>query len=47
MATYKELDEEIKELLENYKYKKATVYEPCNAFNYRECLIGLREVSSP
>ncbi|CAK1548471.1 unnamed protein product [Leptosia nina] len=37
------LDEEIRELLENYKDKKATIYEPCTQKNYKECLIGLSE----
>ncbi|XP_050354246.1 uncharacterized protein LOC126776031 [Nymphalis io] len=37
------LDDEIKELLENYKFKKATIYEPCTLKNFKECLIGLNE----
>ncbi|XP_072935910.1 uncharacterized protein [Epargyreus clarus] len=37
------LDEEVKELLRNYKYKKATAYEPCTLENFKECLIGLNE----
>lgn len=37
--------QEIKELLQNYKQKKTTVYEPCTVNNYIECLIGLREVN--
>ncbi|CAG9575911.1 unnamed protein product [Danaus chrysippus] len=37
------LDEEVKELLQNYKYKKATIYEPCTHQNFKECLIGLSE----
>ncbi|XP_049887553.1 uncharacterized protein LOC126381965 [Pectinophora gossypiella] len=41
--TFESLDEEVKELLKNYKHKKATVYEPCDHENFRECLIGLSE----
>ncbi|CAH2099801.1 unnamed protein product [Euphydryas editha] len=37
------LEDEIKELLENYKFKKATIYEPCTLKNLKECLIGLSE----
>ncbi|XP_013193156.1 uncharacterized protein LOC106136983 [Amyelois transitella] len=40
---FENLDEEVKELLQNYKHKKATVYEPCTLKNYKECLIGLSE----
>ncbi|RVE51438.1 hypothetical protein evm_003839 [Chilo suppressalis] len=46
MATANEfefLDEEVRELLENYKHKKATVYEPCTLKNVKECLIGINE----
>lgn len=39
------LDEEVKELLRNYKHKRVTIYEPCTLDNYKECLIGLSEVS--
>lgn len=39
------LDEEVKELIQNYKHKKATTYEPCTLKNFKECLIGLNEVS--
>lgn len=49
MATksdFESLDEDIKELLQNYKSKKATIYEPCTHENVKECLIGLHEVSS-
>lgn len=38
------LDDEIKELLDNYKSKKATIHEPCTLKNFRECVIGLSEV---
>lgn len=38
------IDEEVKELLQNYKFKKATTYEPCTIKNFKECLIGLSEV---
>ncbi|CAK1599928.1 unnamed protein product [Parnassius mnemosyne] len=38
-----EKDEEVRELLENYKFKKATIYEPCTLKNFKECLIGLHE----
>ncbi|XP_068628913.1 centrosomin-like [Battus philenor] len=38
-----DLDEEVKELLENYKYKRATLYEPCTIKNFKECLIGISE----
>lgn len=37
------LDEEVKELLRNYRHKKATAYEPCTRKNFMECLIGLTE----
>ncbi|XP_045454854.1 uncharacterized protein LOC123664336 [Melitaea cinxia] len=37
------LDDEIKELLDNYKSKKATIHEPCTLKNFKECLIGLSE----
>ncbi|CAG9782937.1 unnamed protein product [Diatraea saccharalis] len=37
------LDEEVRELLQNYKHKRATVYEPCTLNNIKECLIGLNE----
>ncbi|CAH0722665.1 unnamed protein product, partial [Brenthis ino] len=37
------IDEEVKELLQNYKFKKATAYEPCTLKNFKECLIGLSE----
>ncbi|KOB74459.1 Afadin-and alpha-actinin-binding protein [Operophtera brumata] len=40
---FESLDDEVKELLQNYKHKKATIYEPCTLINYRECLIGLGE----
>lgn len=40
------LDDEVKELIQNYKHKKATAYEPCTLKNFRECLIGLNEVST-
>ncbi|KAM3966722.1 uncharacterized protein ACR2FA_012266 [Aphomia sociella] len=43
MSEFESLDEEVKELLQNYKHKKATVYEPCTHKNINECLIGLRE----
>ncbi|XP_075978625.1 uncharacterized protein LOC142978178 [Anticarsia gemmatalis] len=46
MATveeYEALDEEVKELLQNYKHKRATAYEPCTIKNFKECLIGLHE----
>lgn len=49
MATTKEfdnLDAEVKELLLNYKHKRATAYEPCTLKNIKECLIGLSEVST-
>lgn len=48
MAASKEfetLDDEVKELIQNYKHKRATAYEPCTLKNYKECLIGLGEVS--
>lgn len=38
------LDDEIKELLDNYKSKKATIHEPCTLKNFKECVIGLSEV---
>lgn len=44
MSDWENLDEEVKELLQNYKHKKATTYEPCTLENYKECLVGLREV---
>jgi hypothetical protein len=47
MATsteFESLDDEIKELLNNYEHKKATYYEPCTLKNIKECLIGLHEV---
>lgn len=44
-SNYETLDDEIKELLENYKHKRSSVYEPCKIGNIKECLIGLREVS--
>ncbi|CAH2237446.1 jg12782 [Pararge aegeria aegeria] len=40
---FESLDEEVKELLLNYRYKKATAYEPCTLKNYKQCLIGLHE----
>ncbi|XP_059049335.1 uncharacterized protein LOC131844456 [Achroia grisella] len=43
MSEFECLDEEVKELLQNYKHKKATVYEPCTQNNIKECLIGLSE----
>lgn len=42
-SNYETLDDEIKELLENYKHKRSSVYEPCKIGNIKECLIGLRE----
>ncbi|VVC97165.1 rootletin-like [Leptidea sinapis] len=41
--SFEDLDEEVKELLENYKHRKATVYEPCTTKNFKECLVGLSE----
>lgn len=41
--TFDSLDEEVKELLQNYKHKKATAYEPCTLENFKQCLIGLSE----
>lgn len=41
---FETLDDEVKELLLNYKHKKATTYEPCTIENFKECLIGLAEV---
>ncbi|KAJ2946334.1 hypothetical protein O0L34_g12371 [Tuta absoluta] len=43
LSEYESLDEEVKELLRNYKRKKATAYEPCTHENYKECLIGISE----
>ncbi|KAJ8733970.1 hypothetical protein PYW07_014521 [Mythimna separata] len=46
MATVEEfetLDEEVRELIQNYKHKRATAYEPCTLKNIKECLIGLSE----
>ncbi|XP_026726128.1 uncharacterized protein LOC113492715 [Trichoplusia ni] len=46
MATVEEfesLDEEVKELILNYRFKRATTYEPCTLKNFKECLIGLSE----
>ncbi|XP_041974226.1 uncharacterized protein LOC121729695 [Aricia agestis] len=40
---YESLDEEVKELLQHYKLKMTTAYEPCNEKNFKECLIGLHE----
>ncbi|XP_028175081.1 uncharacterized protein LOC114363529 [Ostrinia furnacalis] len=40
---FQDLDDEVLELLKNYKHKKATAYEPCSLKNINECLIGLRE----
>lgn len=48
MATVEEfetLDDEVRELIQNYKHKRATAYEPCTLNNIKECLIGLSEVS--
>lgn len=48
MATVEEfetLDEEVRELILNYKQKRATAYAPCTVKNIKECLIGLSEVS--
>lgn len=48
MATVEEfesLDEEVKELILNYRFKRASAYEPCTLKNFKECLIGLSEVS--
>lgn len=45
ISEFEALDEEVKELLQNYKHKKATAYEPCTLKNIKECLIGLHEVS--
>ncbi|XP_063546136.1 uncharacterized protein LOC134754009 [Cydia strobilella] len=42
-SEFESLDDEIRELLQNYKFKKATVYEPCTNTNIKECLIGLTE----
>lgn len=42
---FENIDDEIKELMENYKDKKATIYEPCTKKNFKECLIGLSEVN--
>ncbi|XP_053601144.1 uncharacterized protein LOC128669923 [Plodia interpunctella] len=43
LSDFENLDEEVKELLQNYKHKKATAYEPCTLKNFKECLIGLSE----
>lgn len=43
-SEYDDLDEEVKELLLNYKFKKVTLYEPCTIKNFKECLIGINEV---
>lgn len=43
-SDFESMDEEVKELLQNYKFKKATAYEPCTLKNFKECLIGLSEV---
>ncbi|XP_035429626.1 uncharacterized protein LOC118262410 isoform X1 [Spodoptera frugiperda] len=46
MATVEEfetLDDEVRELIQNYKHKRATAYEPCTLNNIKECLIGLSE----
>lgn len=46
MATIEEfesLDEEVKELIQNYRYKKSTTYEPCTVKNFKDCLIGLHQ----
>lgn len=43
-TNFESLDEEVKELLRNYKFKKASVFEPCTQDNFKECLIGLSEV---
>ncbi|CAB3237362.1 unnamed protein product [Arctia plantaginis] len=40
---FQALDEEVKELLQNYRHKRATAYEPCTLTNFKECLIGLHE----
>lgn len=42
---FQALDEEVKELLQNYRHKRATAYEPCTLTNFKECLVGLHEVS--
>nr|XP_034840961.1 uncharacterized protein LOC117996925 [Maniola hyperantus] len=42
-VSFESLDDEVKELLQNYRYKKATAYEPCTLKNFKECLIGLHE----
>ncbi|KAJ0181253.1 hypothetical protein K1T71_003338 [Dendrolimus kikuchii] len=42
-SEFESLDDEVKELLLNYKHKKATTYEPCTLQNFKECLIGLSE----
>ncbi|XP_023945825.2 uncharacterized protein LOC112051426 [Bicyclus anynana] len=42
-TAFESLDDEVKELLLNYRYKKATAYEPCTLKNFKECLIGLHE----
>lgn len=46
LSEFESLDEEVKELLENYKFKKATLYEPCTVKNFKECLIGIYEVKT-
>ncbi|XP_038209171.1 uncharacterized protein LOC119830284 [Zerene cesonia] len=43
LREFEDLDEEVKELLENYKFKRATFYEPCTRNNIKDCLIGLSE----
>ncbi|XP_048006018.1 uncharacterized protein LOC125241534 [Leguminivora glycinivorella] len=42
-SEFESLDEEVRELLQNYKFKKATVYQPCMNTNIKECLIGISE----
>ncbi|KAL0895626.1 hypothetical protein ABMA27_011715 [Loxostege sticticalis] len=42
-SVFQDLDEEVLGLLQNYKHKKATTYEPCTLKNISECLIGLNE----
>ncbi|KAG6452560.1 uncharacterized protein LOC115445103 isoform X2 [Manduca sexta] len=41
--TYDNLDEEVKELLQHYKHKKATGYEPCTLENFKLQLLRLSE----
>lgn len=43
-SEFDSMDEEVKELLQNYKFKKATACEPCTLKNFKECLIGISEV---